>query len=306
MKKYGLIFLSILIIIALQVSRAYFEKEEKTIRQQIRQTVETQFPQQASRYQEKLGLKQVISHQAAEKNVVLIHGLDDPGKVWMTLVPVLESKPVNTWVMNYPNDQPISDSAGFFQEQLVKLAAKGVTDVSIVAHSMGGLVSREMLTNKKWQCKTFNCQSARPVINELIMVGTPNHGSELARFRELSEIREQISRIFSGETDWLEWILDGAGEAGVDLIPGSDFLKALNGRPLPKNTEHFVIAGTLGNDKTFKLNGDGLVSVDSAKLDNVEMTIVVGNHLSIIRNVSAKSKRTPPAIPLILEILFLK
>jgi hypothetical protein len=49
--------------------------------------------------------------------------------------------------------------------------------------------------------------------------------------------------------------------------------------------------------------GDGLVSVDSAQLPGVPMIRVPGNHLSIIRNVSRTSTRTPPAIPVILHLL---
>jgi esterase/lipase superfamily enzyme len=50
-------------------------------------------------------------------------------------------------VLNYPNDQPIAESARFFFEALRGLKGSGVERISIVAHSMGGLVSLEMLTS---------------------------------------------------------------------------------------------------------------------------------------------------------------
>ena len=52
-------------------------------------------------------------------------------------------------------------------------------------------------------------------------------------------------RVLSGEAQWLDWIFDGAGEAGIDLTPGSVFLQTLNARPNPTHTELTVIAAVL-------------------------------------------------------------
>ena len=38
-------------------------------------------------------------------------------------------------------------------------------------------------------------------------------------------------------------IIDGAGEAKVDLLPGSRFLTELNARPQPVGTDMLIIAG---------------------------------------------------------------
>ncbi|NIO09464.1 MAG: acetyltransferase, partial [Deltaproteobacteria bacterium] len=52
-----------------------------------------------------------------------------------------------------------------------------------------------------------------PAVTALIMVGTPNHGSQLARLRVFTEMRDQLARLTKGEINWLGGILDGAGEA---------------------------------------------------------------------------------------------
>jgi hypothetical protein len=49
--------------------------------------------------------------------------------------------------------------------------------------------------------------------------------------------------------------------------------------------------------------GDGLVTVESTRLDGVDHRTVHGNHLSMIRNISIESSRVPPAIPVIIEYL---
>ena len=49
--------------------------------------------------------------------------------------------------------------------------------------------------------------------------------------------------------------------------------------------------------------GDGLVSVNSARLPDVPLKIVKGTHLTMIRNMLTNSERIPPAIPIIIEQL---
>jgi hypothetical protein len=138
-----------------------------------------------------------------------------------------------------------------------------------------------------------------------------------------------------GDTDWLGAILDGAGEAKIDLLPGSRFLTRLNARPHPEGVDQLIIAGVtspwnkddidrwmdalrnsvpstwqkqadaLGDYMTSMTNGlgDGLVTVESTRLEGVPHRTVEGTHLSMIRNITAGSRRIPPAVPIIVEHL---
>jgi hypothetical protein len=168
------------------------------------------------------------------------------------------------------------------------------------------------------------------------MLCTPNHGSPLAHARFAVELREQGMRLFNGNGNLLSGFVDGTGEAGKDLVPESEFLKALNARPNPPDVALSIIAGIaspiskevlaeLEKEGTAKLNadkggvfaacraalesladgvGDGCVSVSSAKLDGVaDFVTVSGTHLSTVRNVLESSKTVPPAVPLVLERL---
>jgi hypothetical protein len=170
------------------------------------------------------------------------------------------------------------------------------------------------------------------------MLGTPNHGSAMVRLRGVAELREQVYRWLSGEWSWQDSLDDGAGEAGRDLLPGSDFLIRLNGRPHPAHTSYTIVAGQLspvseqelatlakrvealarsmGMESTAGSRlatsmfqeavrgiGDGVVSIESARLPGVDDPIVVeANHLSMIVNLFP-SDSTPPAIPIVLEKL---
>jgi pimeloyl-ACP methyl ester carboxylesterase len=247
----------------------------------------------------------------------------------------LEKENFNVWLMHYPNDQPVVESAWLFFEALQGLKQRGIDRISIVAHSMGGLVSREMLTRPEIEYNRSVTNRQVPAVATLIMVGTPNHGSQLARLRVFTEMRDQWVRLTKGEVNWLGGILDGAGEAKIDLLPGSRFLTELNARPHPEGIEMLIIAGVTSPWSETDINrwvgslrqkvpddnqkwvdelgqnmialtdglGDGLVTVESTRLAGVPHRTVDGTHLSMIRNITSDSRRIPPAVPITVERL---
>jgi hypothetical protein len=200
---------------------------------------------------------------------------------------------------------------------------------------MGGLVSREMLTSPEIEYHASAKNGQVPEVMALIMVGTPNHGSQLVRLRMFAEWRDHLARLTQGEAYWLGTILDGAGEAKIDLLPESRFLTDLNARPHPTGMDMLIIAGITSpwnendikrwvSDLRQKVSenqqkrvdalgeymismthglGDGLVTVESSRLEGVPHRIVGGTHLSMIRNITGSNPRTPPAVPIIIEQL---
>ena len=339
-----LIYIGVIVgfLIALEFVFDFFPEENKELRRGFRTAVENTFPQQAKKIRQTFGLTRYAESSGGSfgvnsnnPSVVLIHGLDDPGKVWMNLAPTLLNQGLDVWEMRYPNDQPVVDSAHLFYDELKKLSLSNSHRIAVVAHSMGGLVSREMLTNPKIAYIEKTRSGEVPGVVALIMVGTPNHGSELARFRMFAEIRDQWTQMLTGQWRLLRGILDGAGEAKIDLLPKSKFLNTLNKRPHPQGVKLLIIAGivspwdeqefnrffkSLGKDMPtaeqklmvdLKASlesmrdglGDGLVTVESSRLDGIEHRTVRGTHLSMIRNVTKQSERIPPAIPVIIEAL---
>jgi pimeloyl-ACP methyl ester carboxylesterase len=318
-----------------------YKEEEKELRTQIRKTVKEIFPEKATEFSQSFGLflfeaDRVLPRELVldKKTIVLIHGLDDPGKVWMNLAPELAREDYNVLFMEYPNDQPVVESSQLFFKELQELKMFGVDRISIVAHSMGGLVSREMLTSPELKYEKSVSDNLVPEVISLIMVGTPNHGSQMARFRWFGEVRDHLARMSKGNTSWQGTIFDGAGEAKIDLLPESRFLYELNSRPHP-DINMLIIAGISSPWKEDDINamindllkkvpenqkdlvddiggsmiamthgvGDGLVTVKSARLAGIPHQAVKGTHLSMIRNISSSSKRIPPAVPVIVEHL---
>ena len=322
------------------VDRVRLRRSGTWLHGKLRQLVELWFPEQAALARAQHGLKLVdaagrrtdaAAAVLPARVVVLVHGLDEPGRLWWTLIPHLGRAGYTVCELSYPNDQPILDSTEFLAKALETLKQRGVQRVSLVAHSMGGLLCREVLTNEKWYGGRGTGAAALPDIDRLIMIGTPNQGAPMAQLRFAVELRDQITRAFSGDGLLFGGFFDGAGEARVDLLPESTFLTALNARPHPEGVPLTIIAGSLSPVDRAKIGrfktqlpadmgatidqlaagleqlsegvGDGVVSVESTRLPGVsDHVIVKGNHLTMIRSVFSQ-KHIPPAVPIVLERL---
>lgn len=333
--------LALLLIALWQVVGNMHSENNKQLRHQVRQKIVATFPEQAKVFSQNIGIfpyaemaQDARPIDLNRPSVVLVHGLDDPGKVWMNLAPALDTLGYNVWLLNYPNDQPITESSLLFVRELQDLRKRGVTTINIVAHSMGGLISRDLLTSPSVQYKELQVKDRVPKTNTLIMVAPPNHGSQVARLHLLGEIRDHFVRLMNGGANWLDAFFDGAGEAQIDLLPDSVFLTELNQRPLPKEVDLLIIAGIsspwnkgditrmknkikkivpefgqqvdmIGEFMQSMINGlgDGLVTVDSTRLQGIPHITVKGTHLSMIRNITTESRRVPPAIPVIIKKL---
>lgn len=288
-----------------------------------------------------------------ERIVLMLHGLDEPGTGWDDLAPHLLRAGYQVIWFDYPNDGPIAASTDLVGAGLRRLHAAGVREVDIIGHSMGGLVGRDLLTRPEW----YNGRGGGdhdspaggglPAVKRLIIMSAPNHGSVLAPLQPLAEAREQLSRAIDDTQNPAAGLInsyaDGAGEAAIDLAPGSAFLTALNARPLPTDVAITnIIAVLLPEDEQKALvaragevaawmnvecsprveriiaqigvcMGDGLVSAKSAELEGVEDTVRVrADHRSMIRAwhllpESDTPALTPPeqipAVPIILERL---
>lgn len=328
--------LLVITLVAVQAGREIFREQEYQARQKVHEAVKTAFPDAARRLAGRYGLKSYWGNRyGLGETVILIHGLDDPGLIWRNLAPALKENGFRVLIMTYPNDQDIAASSRLFFDEMSRFFQPDQTPVSVVAHSMGGLVTRDMLTNPRFDYAGQVKKGRLPRVTRLIMVGTPNHGSELARFRFFTEIRDQFVHLGQKDVHWLHSLLDGTGAAEMDLLPGSRFLTELNRRSRPDDVRFHVIAGimspwTLDSIDSLmsgigenlpaasapaarsledflvsmtKTLGDGLVPVDSARLDNVPLTLVNGTHLTMIRNLTRNSERIPPAVPVILDLL---
>ncbi len=153
-------------------------------------------------------------------------------------------------------------------ENLVEHWPVPVEELSIVGHSMGGLVARSAChlaedSGYRW----------RAGLRSLVCVGSPHHGALLERSGNLLEVLLGASRYSAplarlgrlrsaGVTDMrFGNVLDEHWEGHDRFALRRDVRRQLE---LPAGVRCYAIAASLSRGTGGKLRGDGLVSVDSA------------------------------------------
>ncbi len=193
--------------------------------------------------------------------LVLVHGLCSDDLHWRrnghdhgaALADDLGFTPV---YLHYNSGRPIAQNGAEFAamvETLVTQWPVPVEDLTIIGHSMGGLLARSAVEAARTARYTW-----RKRLRRLVFLGTPHQGALLEQLGSgvVAALRSSpYSAPFAR--------LGAARSAGItDLRHGS-----LRGIPLPAGVQCFAIAATLGASARLvrdKIIGDGLVSLDSA------------------------------------------
>ncbi|MDE2578071.1 MAG: alpha/beta fold hydrolase [Hyphomicrobiales bacterium] len=181
--------------------------------------------------------------------VALLHGIANRAASLYRIELALRAAGYNARGVNYPSTScSIDEIVDRIDAQLTTLAAQTPGRLHIVAHSMGGLVARAWLARRRAQNT-----------GALVMLGTPNGGSELAD--RLS--RYGFYRMF--------------GPAGAQLTTAAapDLNRDL-GRP-------YYPVGVIAGDRSvnplawrvFPCAHDGAVSVEASRLDGMTDHIVM-------------------------------
>jgi pimeloyl-ACP methyl ester carboxylesterase len=179
--------------------------------------------------------------------------------------------------LRYNSGLHISTNGRQFSELLERLVAAWpvpASELSIVGHSMGGLVARSA-------CHAAEASGARwrGLLRNLVCIGSPHQGAMLEKSGNLLEVLLGVSRYSAplgrlgrlrsaGVTDMrFGNVVDEDWNGRDRFAPGKDPRGAL---ALPAGVRCYAIAGTRSARPTQptraagRLLGDGLVSVDSA------------------------------------------
>jgi pimeloyl-ACP methyl ester carboxylesterase len=175
--------------------------------------------------------------------------------------------------LQYNSGRHVAENGIGFAALLEKLAAEWpvpLDELTIIGHSMGGLVARSAVQSARAE------QHAWPNrLRRLVFLGTPHHGALLEQLGSWVEVALRTSPY---STPFAR--LGAARSAGItDLRYGSitaaDGLRTRRGAahpparvvPLPAGIDCFAVAATLGRHARAardQLVGDGLVPLDSA------------------------------------------
>ncbi len=304
--------------------------QERELRILAREKLVEWFPEEMSPQEDQVGFVRRAKIQDREDvpDVLLLHGLDEPGGIWDELVWALEQAGIQAWEFRYPNDQAIDASADLLAEYWSRLP-KDHAPV-LIGHSMGGLVIRDFVT--RWRYAETKPGLDGAGIQGVILVGTPNQGSQWARLRAWLQLRELLVDIHQQRFCLFAGLRDGTGAAKIDLRPESAFLNELNSRSWPEGVPVRIIGGLLAEATSDMQNslqalskdlgaeelakaleemwsdlgqglGDGVVPITSLQLDFAPDPIILeASHRGLLVSGPLNEER-PPAIEPLLNIL---
>jgi len=204
------------------------------------------------------------SINSSSKILIFVHGLTGDPTGWEEYVKKIYQEPgrlsyTNIWTFGYHSDEDIDVRGGEFKRLLEQKINGRNPTIHIVAHSMGGLVSRSMLETHKGD----NVGLA----DKLITLGTPHHGSPIEPIRHLIGLGVLLQGDIVNIIPYYKKMTQGT----KDLNPESDFITRMR-RSVNRNCSYFTIAcknqgfwAVLLRIPFFLSPNDGLVSVESAK-----------------------------------------
>jgi pimeloyl-ACP methyl ester carboxylesterase len=182
------------------------------------------------------------------KLVLLLHGLGSNPHVMQLLKRAIEVDGFEVMTVTYPTtEQGVQSNADSVERILMSL--EGYSEVSIVAHSLGGLITRATLSRPSF--------ATLPVpVKNVVMLGTPNQGAALAgAFRTIA--RAAVTA------------------AANDLLPE----RARQMGAIPKSVRLGVIAGgrggRVGYNPLLLGDNDSVVRTEETKTENMAEWIVL-------------------------------
>lgn len=195
--------------------------------------------------QNKVGVYFLEPYDAKKQPVLFVYGISGSFQDWRYLVEKLDRQKYQPWLFQYPSGLRLDKSASSLASLILLLKQQyGFERLVVVAHSMGGLVSRGAIQRVAQTAGTN-------FIPTFVSISTPWGGHEAAA----SGVKH----------------LQYPVPAWHDMSPGSDYLRDILAAPLPPGTKHdlmfgFKTSGGLGlpNDN------DGVVGVASELVPQVQ------------------------------------
>lgn len=265
------------------------------------------------------------------KQVILcVHGLMDSPATWTPLINTLRSDPevrkrYQFWFFSYPSGYPYQHSAAILRQELdaVQKRFHPQKKMVIIGHSMGGMISRLMVTDmgdKMWN-QLFDKPPAemgfspdtqkfltdalifdhRKEIGRAIFVAAPHRGADMAAgwlgkigtklvkspFTLLKAGTEVLSAVKNRESVPVRKIPNSVDT----LSPNNRFVKFVNTIPINRGIPYHSIMGDRGKggnkDRTKPMSSDGFVPYWSSHLEGAKSELIVPSNHSAHQNPQA-------------------
>jgi pimeloyl-ACP methyl ester carboxylesterase len=199
------------------------------------------------------------------KIMLFIHGLCMSHHCWESGGENLSSKMAETLgytpvYLDYNTGRCIADNGlelAIQLEKLVDIWPVNVSNITIVGHSMGGLVAR----SASYYGEKNNCRWLH-INKTLVSIGTPHAGAPLEK---VASALENLMQLSPYSIPFVR--LTKIRSQGIENLRYGEITTSDKFVPLPIDVEYFALAATLNKQQKItaeKFIGDGLVTPDSA------------------------------------------
>jgi len=203
---------------------------------------------------------------SSSRILLFVHGLIGDPSGWEEYIKKIYQEPnmlnyTNIWTYGYHSKQSIRIRGAELMSLLNDYRKGANPTIHIVAHSMGGLVSRSMI----------EISGGKGIVDKLITLGSPHLGSPAEKFRSILSFLVDVANGFrylfgneSNSTDhYVSFYINTL--SAKDLNPESQFImemKKLDKPPIPYYTIACKDNGSF--DAIYNTPSDGVVTVNSA------------------------------------------
>jgi hypothetical protein len=258
-------------------------------------------------------------YDAKKIPVICVHGLIDSPTTWVPVINTLRGdaeirRRYQFWFFSYPSGLPYPYSASVMRQQLDVMNARypGHKKEVLIGHSMGGTISRTMITDsgmKIWDAyfqqppadlavsdtvrdvlKQSLIFQHRPEVGRVIFISTPHRGADKASgwlaktFSRLVKVPHFLLNL-AEETRYVATPEGASKRADLlpnsieTLLPDNPFVKTINTLPFTPGVPYHSIIGDRGlggnNDRTEPVRSDGYVPYWSSHLPGAQSEAVV-------------------------------
>lgn len=266
------------------------------------------------------GQERLIQVQPYDPNkipVLFVHGLKSTPVTWTPMINALWADPVvrrnyQVWIFGYPSGYPIPYSALLLRRELdaLKKAFPHHRPIVLVGHSMGGVISRLMITDsggdKFWRdffgkspAQTALSPESKALLKEalifkprrdvarVIFISTPHRGSIVAQSPigrlasswihkplEFVRLGPEIMQASVVQHDPGVMKLKRMPNSIDTLAPNDPFVKSMNTLPLAKGVPYHSIIGDRGRGDTPN-SSDGVVPYWSSHVSGAKSEKIV-------------------------------
>jgi len=205
-------------------------------------------------------------YDAHKTPVLFVHGADGSPANWTPVIEHLDRTRFQPWLAYYPTALPLELDASGLDRWMQRLyATYRFPRLIVVAHSMGGLVSRAF-------------------INHALQHSDSGVGDRLCLFVTLSTPWGGDARAALGIEQ-----APAVAPSWLDMAPGSPFLQSLLAQPLPESLPHYLLFSYGGGSRLRDEANDGVVTLASeldrrAQFDAVKVYGFNDGHMGILQD----------------------